>query len=329
MVTKTEAFPSSSAHYRPPCGGLFSILPSSWVPYAELIRINKPHGIFLVWFPHIVGLAYASAIGPAPAPVNTLFTRALRLMLWSALCRSAGCVWNDYVDQEFDRKTERCRDRPIARGAVTSTQAHIYGAILISLALFSIQDMSSNTLSTAGIIIALTLIYPYCKRFTSFPQVVLGSSLGMTVVLSAYALDVDVLAGENVIPTTCLMLSIVLLIVFYDVVYARQDTADDVKSGVKGMAVLFRNHLLALLGSVACGIAAVLSLLGRLVDMGPQYFVLSVAGLFLGLMTVIGLIHLPSLSRWVGLSGWCFGFAFVSFVGGFFSEHYRRLSLAA
>ncbi|PYI11967.1 hypothetical protein BO78DRAFT_63605 [Aspergillus sclerotiicarbonarius CBS 121057] len=68
----------------------------------------------------------------------------------------------------------------------------------------------------------------------------------------------------------CLMLAIVLLIVFYDVAYATQDMADDIKSGVKGMAVLFRNHLLALLFTLACGIAGVLSALGVLVNMGPQ-----------------------------------------------------------
>ncbi|PWY75482.1 hypothetical protein BO70DRAFT_257879, partial [Aspergillus heteromorphus CBS 117.55] len=266
-----------------PRTGLLSFLPSSWVPYAELIRLDKPHGLCLVWFPHIVGLTYASVIGPAPASVNTLITNAFRLMLWSALCRSAGCVWNDYVDQEFDRKTERCRDRPIARGAVTSMQAQICAAILISLAVFSIRDMPSNTKKMAGVVIGLSLIYPYCKRFTSFPQVVLGFSLGTTVALSAYALDVDVLAGKSRISTICLMLSIMMLIIFFDVVYARQDTADDVKSGVKGMAVLFRHHLVALLGSVACGIAGLLWVVGSMVDMCPQYILYSVVGVFLGL----------------------------------------------
>ncbi|PWY93854.1 hypothetical protein BO94DRAFT_420547, partial [Aspergillus sclerotioniger CBS 115572] len=269
---------SEESEYTPPQTGLLSTLPSSWVPYAELIRIDKPHGIYLVWVPHIVGLAYASAIGPSPAPLHTLYTRALRLMLWAALCRSAGCVWNDTVDQDFDRKTARCRNRPIARGAVTTSQAHIYAAVLFSLALLSLKGISSHAMTVAGIVALLSLVYPFCKRFTSFPQVVLGCSLGLTVVLSAWTLDVDVLAGRNRIPTMCLMLAIVLLIVFYDVVYATQDTADDVKSGVKGMAVLFRNHLLVLLWGLVCGIAGVLSVLGVLVGMGLQYLVFSVVG---------------------------------------------------
>ncbi|OOF91378.1 hypothetical protein ASPCADRAFT_9775 [Aspergillus carbonarius ITEM 5010] len=330
MVNKTELSSlSEEGGYTPPQRGLLSLLPSSWVPYAELIRIDKPHGIYLVWVPHIVGLAYASAIGPSPAPVRRLCTRALRLMVWAALCRSAGCVWNDTVDQDFDRKTVRCRNRPVARGAVTTSQAHIFAAVLFSLAFLSLRGISSNAMSVAGIVAVLSLVYPFCKRFTSFPQVVLGSSLGLTVVLSAWSLDVDMLEGRNRIPTICLMLVIVLLIVFYDVVYATQDTADDVKAGVKGMAVLFRNHLLVLLCTLVCGIAGVLSTLGILVNMGPQYFVFSVAGLVLGLMVVVGLIYLPFLSRWRRLSGWVFGFAFASFIGGFSSEHYRRLSLAA
>ncbi|RAK96955.1 4-hydroxybenzoate octaprenyltransferase [Aspergillus ibericus CBS 121593] len=302
----------------PPQGGLLSILPSSWVPYAELIRIDKPHGIFLVWVPHIVGLAYASAIGPSPAPLRTLYTQALRLMLWAGLCRSAGCVWNDIVDQDFDRKTARCRTRPIVRGAVTSSQACTCAAVLFSLAFLSLRDMSTNAMNVAGIVAVLSLVYPFCKRFTSFPQVVLGSSLGLTVVLSAWSLDVDVLEGGNRVPTICLMLAIMLLIVFYDVLYATQDTADDVKSGVKGMAVLFRNHMLALLWALTCGIAGMLSVLGVLLNMRPLYFVFSVGGLVLGLMVVVGLIYLPSLSRWRGLSGWVFGIAFASFIVGFF-----------
>ncbi|KAK3394802.1 UbiA prenyltransferase family-domain-containing protein [Podospora didyma] len=310
----------NDGQYRPPTTGVLSKLPSSWVPYAELMRLEHPHGNYMIFFPHIVGLLYASSVQATPVPLATLAHRATVFLVWTFFMRGAGCAWNDLVDQDLDRKTARCRNRPVARGSVSTAEAVIFSIVLGALGLASLQFVPRECTYVALATFALTILYPFGKRFTYFAQVILGSTLASTVSLSAYSVGLPAVSASYVTPTLCLSATIMLLVVFYDVVYARQDTADDLKSGVKGMAVRFRNHLEALFATITISIVTLLTTLGASVGMGQFYYMFSVVGLTMGLVSMIALTHWHLLPSWAGMSGWCYAFAILNLVGGFVME---------
>jgi 4-hydroxybenzoate polyprenyltransferase len=133
-------------------------------------------------------------------------------------------------------------------------------------------------------------IYPFGKRFTNFLQVILGLSLGTCVILAVHSVNVEALPAVYRLPSLYLVEASTMLVVFYDVMYARQDTADDIKSGARGMAVHFRNSIPTLMAGLVCGVIAFLNVLGRSIGMGFWYFVLAVAGVFLGLVFIISVI---------------------------------------
>ncbi|KAJ5459519.1 UbiA prenyltransferase family-domain-containing protein [Penicillium daleae] len=110
--------------YTDPTTGILSMLPSSWVHYAQLMRLELPGGFYAFYFLYIIGILYAACIAPqTPSPTKLLSLAAI-MMPFNILLRGVACSWNDNVDQEFDRQVVRCRHRPVARGAVTTIQAH-------------------------------------------------------------------------------------------------------------------------------------------------------------------------------------------------------------
>lgn len=310
-----------AVRYTAPTQGILSKVPVSWVPYGELMRIHQPHGIYMIYFPHLVGLMYASAVQDVVVAPSTLGRCAAVLLIWTVFWRSAGCAWNDNIDQEFDRKTTRCRNRPIARGAVSTTNGHVFALVLTLIAFGSLRLLPSECTSVGLASLALSMIYPFGKRFTNYPQVILGSTLGSTVALSAYSVGLPALSPPYLGPTLCLSATVTLLVVFYDVVYARQDTADDLKSGVKGMAVRFRNHIEGLLAVIAVSITVLLTMTGIMIGARQYYYLFSVAGLTGGLVSLVASTHWDLLHGWAFSSGWCYALAIVSLVGGLATEY--------
>ncbi|QKX53211.1 uncharacterized protein TRUGW13939_00287 [Talaromyces rugulosus] len=318
---KANKAAASAPKYSPPTSGILSYFPSSWVPYAELIRLEKPHGIYMIWYPYIMGLLYSARISENTLSLELLCKRALDLTIWTFILRSTGCAWNDNVDQDYDRKTARCCNRPIARGAISTVQGHIYVAALTGLGFTSIQHFPVECTFDACAILLLAAIYPFGKRFTHFAQVPLGATLSGAIVMAQHSVGIDPLSNENLRPTACLVVSIILLVVFYDVVYARQDTVDDLKSGVKGMAVLFRNWIKTLLLSLVSGIAALLFLAGKFADMRRAFFYSSVGGTALGLLTMIMVINTSQVARYAGRF---YILAIGCLLGGFAVECYDK-----
>ncbi|TLD04980.1 uncharacterized protein PgNI_10026 [Pyricularia grisea] len=305
--------------YLPPTRGLLSTLPASWAPYAELIRLHQPHGIFIVGFPHVVGLMYAASVLETPMPPAALWERATVLSSWVFFSRSAGCAWNDIIDQDLDRQTARCRNRPVARGAISTPHALIYTFFLYAAALAPLWwFLPSECTWSAFVSIALSLIYPFGKRFTHFAQVMLGTALGSTIFLTAYSVGLPALTSSAwLLPTGCLTATIVLLVVFYDTVYARADTADDLRSGVKGMAVRYRHNIEGLFLVLTAGIVGLLTVLGRVVGMHRPYYVFAVAGLAASLLALVALTRWNLLPSWAGSSAWLYAFGIANLVAGF------------
>ncbi|KEY71340.1 hypothetical protein S7711_10996 [Stachybotrys chartarum IBT 7711] len=309
--------------------GPLSLIPKPIVPYFELMRFELPHGYYLGYFPHLVGIMYGASAGPERLPARDLVFQALLYVGWTFAMRGAGCAWNDNIDQDFDRKTERCRTRPIARGAVSTTAGHVFAVAGVALAFLCLSPLPTECHQLGVLVTVLSVIYPFCKRFTNFAQVILGMTLAANFILAAYGAGLPALEQPYTRPTMSATLAITLLVVFYDVVYARQDTADDLKSGVKGMAVLFRNHIEVLLAVLTCTIGGLLAATGVSVGNGPYYFLFSVAGLTVALLAMIGGIRYRIFHTWNGYSGWFYVLAIINLMSGYFIEYLDNAPILA
>ena len=154
--------------YLPPEPGILPYLPKSWVPYAELMRIEKPAGIYLAYIPHLVGTLYGACIVDSKPSFSVLIKLNLVFFIGTILARGAACSWNDSLDQKFDRQVFRCKPRPLARGAVTTEQAHVFIVLQVTIAFVSLLILPSACLYVAAPSIFLSWLYPFSKRFTNY-----------------------------------------------------------------------------------------------------------------------------------------------------------------
>lgn len=230
-----------------------------WPEYKQLMRLDKPIGIYLLLWPTAWALWLAADGFPGWAML-------LVFGLGVVLMRSAGCVINDYADRNFDGAVERTKLRPLAAGRVSSTEAlQLFGLLLLlsaSLLLF----LNWQTVLLSGVAVLLAAIYPLMKRVTNLPQVVLGAAFSWGMPMSFMAIQgqlpllVWVLYGANLLWT-----------VAYDTFYAMVDQDDDVKIGVKSTARLFGRYGFWIIGLLQLGTLALLEWAGQLAGLGEAY----------------------------------------------------------
>ncbi|KAF3766658.1 putative UbiA family prenyltransferase, partial [Cryphonectria parasitica EP155] len=268
--------------YTPPTKGILSKLPSSWVPYAQLSRIEKPGGLYGFYMAYVIGLGYgACLLTPAVAPSSLASTAAI-LLVYNVFLRGAACTVNDILDREYDRRVARCRHRPVARGAVTPAQGYIWYAAQTVGAGAAIACLP-NPLLALGYAVPIQLVvslYPLCKRFTDFPQLVLSAPIAGGVLMAAASVGLDpfdmsslAIAGA----TASLTLSHYIWTTIFDYVNACQDTPDDVKAGVRSMAVRYHNTT-AFISTLGAAQVACLAVTGVLGGFSPIYWVGAVGG---------------------------------------------------
>lgn len=263
--------------WTPPRTGFLSLLPSSWAPYAELMRVEKPGGLYGFYFPYLIGLGYGACIATPAVPPPILLSTAGTLLVWNIFLRGAACTINDNLDRDYDRQVARCRTRPIARGAVTPQQGHIWYAAQTACGVVAVSQLPHawHCLLHAVAIQSLVSVYPLSKRVTDFPQLVLSVPLAWAIVMSCASLGVDPFTAGNTAvagATGTLVLSHAIWIVVFDYVNACQDTPDDVRAGVRSMAVRYR-HTEAFIGVLGTAQVACLLATGLLAGLGPLYFV--------------------------------------------------------
>ncbi|MDF1683147.1 MAG: 4-hydroxybenzoate octaprenyltransferase [Legionellaceae bacterium] len=198
--------------------------------YAQLLRLHKPIGTLLLWFPTAWALWLANASMP---PISLI----IYFFLGTFIMRSAGCVLNDLADRHVDPHVARTKNRPLATKAVSVTKATIILITLLSMALVILFQLPMACFKYAIISVVLTAIYPFCKRFFDAPQLILGLTFSMGIPM-AYAAS-----GMALNATTGLLVLINFFwIVAYDTIYAMADKPDDLKIGVRSTAVLFGNQ---------------------------------------------------------------------------------------
>ncbi|MBT8091932.1 MAG: 4-hydroxybenzoate octaprenyltransferase [Gammaproteobacteria bacterium] len=228
--------------------------------YSRLMRLDRPIGIWLLLWPTLWALWLAGKGQPDPR-LFTIFVFGVVVM------RSAGCVLNDFADRNIDPYVERTRDRPIASGAIAPLEALTLFAGLgfIAIGLASMLNSAAQLLAIVGA--ALTVVYPFIKRFVSVPQFVLGLAFGWGVPM-AFAAQ----TGE--IPELAWLIfgTTVTWAVIYDTFYAMVDRDDDRKIGVKSTAILFGEADLFVIAGLQLLMLVALALVGVRAALGFWYY---------------------------------------------------------
>ena len=228
--------------------------------YAELIRFDKPIGVYLLLWPTLWALAIAGEGSPS-IWVLLVFVVGVFLM------RSAGCAINDYADRDIDRHVARTKDRPLTSGRISEKEVVLVFIVLSLLAFLLVLSLNQFTiwLSIGGLLLAAS--YPFMKRLHYLPQVHLGAAFGWAVPM-AFA------AQTESLPKQAWLLYVAALIwaVAYDTMYSMADREDDLKIGLKSTAILFGEYDRAMVGLFQVLFIVTLCLTGRDLEFSAIYF---------------------------------------------------------
>jgi 4-hydroxybenzoate polyprenyltransferase len=228
--------------------------------YARLARLDRPVGTWLLLWPALWALWIAGAGRPGPR-ILIVFVLGVVVM------RAAGCVINDFADRDIDPHVRRTRDRPLAARRVSPTEALVIFAALLGLALLLVTRLDLLTIKLACIGAALTVCYPFFKRFFPVPQLWLGISFGGWSVPMAFAAQTGVLSRVAWV----LYIAAVLWAAAYDTIYAMIDREDDLTIGVRSSAILFSDMDKLLIGVMQAMMLYALVLVGRDMHFGRWY----------------------------------------------------------
>ena len=227
--------------------------------FIALMRLDKPIGIYLLLWPTLWALWIAGKGQPSIANLLIFVTGVI-------LMRSAGCVINDYADRKIDGHVARTRLRPLASGRITSSEAILLFCLLVSASFVLVLLTNADTvwLSFGGV--ALAACYPFMKRYTYYPQVVLGAAF-------SWGMPMAFVAQTGTLPTDAWLLYIANLLwtVAYDTYYAMTDREDDLKIGVKSTAILFGDADRAIIATLQGLALACLLLAGQRFELGVYY----------------------------------------------------------
>jgi 4-hydroxybenzoate polyprenyltransferase len=238
--------------------------------YAQLIRLEKPIGFYLLLWPTLWALAIAAEGAPDPW-VLFVFVAGTLLM------RSAGCAINDYADRDLDLHVARTRDRPLTSGKISAREALAVFAVLSLAAFALVLTLDRFTIELSFIGIALAASYPFMKRFHYLPQVHLGAAFGWAVPM-AFA------AETGGLPKMAWLLYVATIIwaVAYDTMYSMVDREDDLRVGMKSTAILFGDYDRLMVGLFQLLFLLALLLAGLDLEMTtPYYLGLAAAALLL------------------------------------------------
>lgn len=285
---------SQPPSYQPPTTGLLSHLPPSWVPYAELIRIDKPTGAYYLFFPCLWSTLLAAPLSHS-SPLSVVSTAAL-FLAGSIIMRGAGCSINDLWDRNHDPLVTRTRLRPIARGAITPTQAVAFTGFQLLAGLGVLLQFPTECFYYATPSLLLVATYPLAKRVTYYPQLVLGLTFSWGAIVGFPAVGVDVLASTAAVTAAgCLYASNVAWTVLYDMIYAHMDIKDDAKAGIKSIALKHDAQTKTVLSGLAVAQVGLLAAAGVAAGAGPVFFVGGCGGAAVTLGWMIRRVNLKSV----------------------------------
>jgi 4-hydroxybenzoate polyprenyltransferase len=203
--------------------------------FINLTRLNKPTGIMLLFWPCAWGLAYAYSI---EQNLNQFLYFLLLFFLGSLLMRSAGCIFNDVVDKDIDKKVQRTKNRPLACNLISIKLSLIYTAMLCGLAFLILIQFNKLTIILGLVSMTLAFSYPFMKRITHWPQLFLGLTFNWGIVM-AWTAVTNTISIEIIILYT----SAIFWTLGYDTIYGAQDMADDEMIGIKSTSIKFKSNM--------------------------------------------------------------------------------------
>ena len=238
--------------------------------YLDLIRWNRAAGWLLLLWPTLSSLWIAADGFPG-------WHLLLVFVLGTVLMRSAGCCINDVADRNFDRHVARTAQRPVTSGALPAREALAVGAVLALVAFALVLTTNAPTVALSFVALAITLAYPYAKRFLSMPQAVLGLafSFGIPMAFAAVQggneMSLDALRAALPWPAWPLLAGNLFWVLAYDTEYAMVDRDDDLKLGMKTSAItLGRFDVAAVMAFYALYLLA-WAVIGRMIGLGPWF----------------------------------------------------------
>ena len=204
--------------------------------FIDLTRLNKPIGFMLLFWPCAWGLAYAHSFHKN---LNLFLYYLVLFFLGSILMRSAGCIFNDIVDKDFDKKVRRTKNRPIAAGKISVKQSFIYVLILCSIAFLILLQFNIYTILLGMSSMLLAFSYPFTKRITYWPQLFLGITFNWGIIMAWVAIN------NNInLEIVVLYISAIFWTLGYDTIYGAQDMSDDEIIGLKSTSIKFKNNII-------------------------------------------------------------------------------------
>ena len=209
--------------------------------FIQLTRLNKPIGFLLLFWPCVWGLTLAYYFS---GETNLYLKHILLFFSGSVLMRSAGCIFNDIVDRDLDRKVQRTRERPIASGKVSVSEAFIYIVFLCLVAFLILLQFNWLTIVLGISSIVLAFAYPFMKRITYWPQLFLGLTFNWGIIMGWTSIT-NSISTEPVI----LYLAAIFWTLGYDTIYGLQDIRDDEIIGVKSTSIKFKNNVKIFVGT--------------------------------------------------------------------------------
>ena len=232
--------------------------------FIDLIRLKKPIGFMLLFWPCAWGLTLAYDFS---TNLINYFLFLILFFLGAVLMRSAGCIVNDILDKEFDKKVFRTKNRPIASNQISIKIAIFYVFILCFLALLVLLNFNTFTIILALASMPLAFTYPLMKRFTYWPQLFLGITFNYGLILGWTAIK-----GQIDIIPIILYIGAIFWTLGYDTIYGYQDIKDDEIIGLKSTSIKFKNNAKSFLFLCYLFLSSTLLIIGYLNNFNYYYY---------------------------------------------------------
>jgi 4-hydroxybenzoate polyprenyltransferase len=213
------------------------VAPAWTRPYLRLARLDRPIGSWLLLLPCWWSVGLAAVHAGIQVDARADLWHVLLFFIGAFAMRGAGCTWNDIVDRDLDARVERTRSRPIPSGQVTVAAAAVFLALQALVGLAVLLQFNRFTVYVGLASLAVVAVYPFMKRITYWPQIMLGLAFSWGALMGWPATF-----GRLDLPAFLLYAGAICWVIGYDTIYAHQDREDDALIGIKSTALLFRER---------------------------------------------------------------------------------------
>ena len=253
---------------------IFKIFPIFTHPYILIMRLDRPIGYILLFYPICFSIVAFSDLN------LKIVTLLIIFFIGSIVMRSAGCIINDLLDRDIDNKVHRTQTRPLVSNALSIKNSIICLFVLLSIGLFVLLQLNFPSIILALVIVPLVFLYPLAKRYFFLPQFVLAFTYNWGCLIGWSSLE----SPSRFMEILLLFFSLVSWTITYDTIYATQDEDDDKKLSLNSSALLFGKHKMVILNFLIVLMYLLLMLFGKNLGFNFLFFIFLTLQLILNLM---------------------------------------------